>query len=93
MIDTLISVLLVSFASVYFIEFIDLIFYTLIEKSTVNRFLSAPLNFGGLWLFGYHEWYLLVLVPATTFISLLLYQFVNRPRVVVRSGSSTPRLF
>ena len=83
MVDLLISVIVVAFAVTYLLELLDLtLLGAWIGKSNINVFFALPLSFGG--LFAFHEltFDLVVLVPATTFVSLFLSKYLNKPTVV-----------
>jgi hypothetical protein len=81
MTDLLLSVLLSGFAVTYVLEFIDL--FDLINKSTLNRWLALPLSFAGIYiLLGELYVEMIVAVPATTFVSLALMKFLNKPTIV-----------
>ena len=83
MADLLISIVIVAFAVTYFLELLDLTFIgAWIGKSNINVFFALPLSFGGLYLFHGLILNLVVLVPATTFVSLALTKYLNKPTVV-----------
>lgn len=81
MTDLLLSVLLAGFAVTYVLEFLDL--FDLVNKSTLNRWLALPLSFAGIYILaGGIFLEMIVAVPATTFVSLALMKFLNKPTVV-----------
>lgn len=83
MTDLLITILLVGAAVTYILETIDALSLGFFEKSTINKALSLPLSFGG--LFAMQQEITLKMfatVPAATFVSLLLVKFINRPQQV-----------
>lgn len=83
MIDVLITALLVSLAVTYILELLDLtLLGAWIGKSNINIFFAPPLSFGGIWLFEGLVLDLVVLVPATTFLSLALTKYLNKPTLV-----------
>lgn len=83
MADLLISTIIVAFAVTYLLELLDLtLLGAWIGKANINVFFALPLSFGGLYLFHNLTLDLVVLVPATTFISLFLSKYLNRPTVV-----------
>lgn len=83
MTDILIAVLLVGLAVTYITELLDLtILGAWIGKANINIFFAPPLSFGGLWLILGLVIDLVVLVPATIFVSLVLTKYLNKPTVV-----------
>lgn len=81
MTDLLLSVLLAGFAVTYVLEFLDL--FDIVNKSTLNRWLALPLSVAGMYiLVGELLTEMIVTVPATTFVSLALMKFLNKPTVV-----------
>ena len=83
MTDILITALLVALAVTYILELLDLtLLGAWIGKSNINIFFAPPLSFLGLWLFEGLVIDLAVLVPATTFLSLALTKYLNKPTVV-----------
>lgn len=83
MADLLISTVIVAFAVTYLLELLDVtLLGAWIGKANINVFFALPLSFGGLYLFHNLTLDLAVLVPATTFISLFLSKYLNRPTVV-----------
>jgi hypothetical protein len=90
MTDLLIVVLLTGFAVTYILELLDLsILGAWIGKSNINIAFALPLSFGGMYLFFGLTTQMLVSVPATTFISLALGKYLNKPTVV---SQRLPRL-
>ena len=83
MVNLLVSILITGLAVTYLLELIDKAQLGILEKSTINLIFSMPLSLGGLYLFQRH-WTLtlLVLVPATTFIALVLNMAINRPTII-----------
>ena len=83
MTDLLITVLLVGAAVTYLLETIDIISLGYISKSTINKTLSLPLSLGGIYIME-RKWSLemVVTVTASTFISLLLVKYLNKPQQV-----------
>lgn len=82
MTDLLIPVLLTGFAVTYVIEFLELFISEFITKPTLNKYLALPLSFGGMFAqldIGYDFF---VLVPAATFVSLVIGMWLNKPQVV-----------
>ena len=80
--DLLIAVLFTGMAVTYVIEFLDLFISGFITKPTLNKYFALPLSFLGLWaqLDIYYDFF--VLVPAATFVSLIIGMYLNRPVVV-----------
>jgi len=90
MTDLLLSVLLSGLAVTYILELLDLtLLGAWIGKSNINIFFALPLSFGALYVLNGIDLNLAVTVPATTFVSLVLAKFLNRPTVV---QSRLPRL-
>lgn len=82
MTDLLIPVLLTGVAVTYVIEFLELFISGFITKPTLNKYLALPLSFGGMIAqleLGYDFF---VLVPAATFVSLVIGMWLNKPQVV-----------
>lgn len=83
MTDLLIAVLLTGFAVTYILELLDLsIIGAWLGKSTINIVFALPLSFGGMYVFFGLTTQHLISVPATTFISLALGKYLNKPAVV-----------
>lgn len=83
MTDLLITVLLVGAAVTYLLETLDMISLGFVSKSTINKTLSLPLSFGGVYVME-RQWSLemIVTVTASTFVSLLLVRYLNKPQQV-----------
>jgi hypothetical protein len=82
MTDILIPVLLTGLAVTYVIEFLELFISEFITKPTLNKYLALPLSFGGLLAQLELDYDFFVLVPAATFISLVIGMWLNKPQVV-----------
>jgi hypothetical protein len=82
MTDLLIPVLLTGFAVTYVIEFLELFISEFITKPTLNKYLALPLSFGGMCAQLEIEYDFFVLVPAATFVSLVIGMWLNKPQVV-----------
>jgi hypothetical protein len=82
MTDTLITVLLTGLAVTYVVEFLELFISEFITKPTLNKYLALPLSFGGLLAQLELDYDFFVLVPAATFISLVIGMWLNKPQVV-----------
>lgn len=90
MTDLLIAVILTGFAVTYALELIDLsIVGAFLSKQTINLAFALPLSFGGLYVFLGISTHLIVAVPASTFVSLALGKYLNKPTVV---SQRLPRL-
>lgn len=90
MTDLLISILVTGFAVTYILELLDLsIIGAWLGKSTINIVFALPLSLGGMYVFSGITTQLLVSVPATTFVSLALGKYLNKPTVV---SQRLPRL-
>lgn len=83
MVNLLIQVILSSFAVVLCLEALEVMLDGFFRKSTINKYLVLPLSLGFLLVF-IREWELLlvVVVPATAFLSLAIDMFINKPTVV-----------
>jgi hypothetical protein len=83
MTDILIAVVLTGFAVTYVLELLDItLLGTWIGKSSINIFFAPPLSFGAMYvLYGLHL-NLAILVPAATFVSLVLTKYLNKPTTV-----------
>ena len=90
MTDILLPVLLTGMAVTYVIELLDLFISGFVTKPTVNKYLSLPLSFLGIWsqLDIYYDFF--VLVPAATFVSLAIGMWLNKPTVM--QSPRIPRL-
>lgn len=90
MTDLLISTILTGAAATYVVEVLDLILLGMFEKQTIYKLLSLPLSFGGMYaLQGDFTTSLFVSVPASTFVSLMLVKYLNKPIV---TQTRLPRL-
>ena len=83
MTDLLITVLLVGAAVTYLLETLDMISLGFVSKSTINKTLSLPLSVGGVYVME-RQWSLemIVTVTASTFVSLFLVRYLNKPQQV-----------
>jgi len=90
MTDLLISVLLTGLAVTYVIEFLDLFISEFLTKPTLNKYLALPLSFGGMIVQLELSYDFFVLVPAATFVSLVIGMWLNKPQVV--QAPRLPRL-
>ena len=94
MTELLISIIIAGTATTYVIEAIDLIIYQFIDKSFLAKIFSLPLCLGALWIFQ-RDWTLEMVVsaPAATFVSLVLFKYLNKTTVEYRTlPRSLPRL-
>jgi len=91
MTDLLISVILTGLAVTYVIEFLDLITTGLFGKTLLNQYLALPLSFGGMFALYDIDLQMVVSIPATTFVSLIVSKYLNKP-VVINNGTRLPRL-
>jgi hypothetical protein len=82
MTDILISVLLTGIAVTYVIEFLELFISEFITKPTLNKYLALPLSFAGMFVQLELKSDFFVLVPAATFVSLVIGRWLNKPQVV-----------
>ncbi len=83
MTDLLLAVLLSGLAVTYLLELLDLtLLGAWIGKSNINIFFALPLSFGALYVLHGIDLNLVVTVPATTFVSLALAKYLNKPTVV-----------
>lgn len=90
MTNLLIASLLAGAATTYVVEVLDLMLLGMFEKQTIYKFLSLPLSFGGMYaLQGELTSSLFVTVPASTFVSLMLVKYLNKPIV---TQTRLPRL-
>jgi hypothetical protein len=87
MADYILAVLMVGFAVSYFVELVDIGF---VLRRTINMVLPIPLSIGGLFLLGYWNKALIVLVPATIFVALYIGKQLNKPSQVI--NPRLPRL-
>lgn len=87
MTDLLISIFITGIAITYTVEFINLITVDFFGISGLNKFLTLPLSFGGLWLLDARGLSLVVAVPAAGFISLYIGKQLEKPVV-----TNLPRL-
>ena len=91
MTDLLISTVLTGLAVTYLVEFLDVFTYTLFAKDALNKFLALPLSFLGVWALNPIAITMLVIVPASTFVSVALSKYLNKP-VVINQPPRLPRL-
>lgn len=89
MTDLIIPVLLTGMAVTFVIEFLDLIMLGIVTKPTLYNVLALPLTFLGLWAQLDIQYDFFVLVPATTFVVMMLNKYLNKPVVV---STRLPRL-
>ena len=82
MVNSLIQTILTGLAVAFLLEVVDKIQRDFFDKSTINFVFSSPLSLGGIYLFTGWTKEMFVLVPATTFIALMLNLVVNRPYVI-----------
>ena len=91
MVDILIAVLITGFAVSLVLELIELSFLGgFLSKQELNLYFSLPLSFGGMYLLLPLSLETIVIVPATTFVSLALSKLLTRPQII--GGSRLPRL-
>lgn len=91
MIDFLIAVVLTGLAVTFVIELLDLsIVGDFFGRQVLNVFFALPLSFGGMVLLQPLDLRLVVLVPAATFVSLILGKMLSKPQLV--GGTRLPRL-
>lgn len=91
MTDLLISAILTGLAVTYLIEFIDLISYGILARTTLNKYFALPMAFGGMFLLTDMNLKMLVTVPAATFVSVAIGKYINKP-TVINNGLRIPRL-
>lgn len=87
MTDLLISILITGTAITYVIEFLNLITIDFFGISLLNKVLTLPLSFGGLWLMEGLEPHLVVAVPSAAFVALYIGKQLDKPVV-----TNMPRL-
>jgi hypothetical protein len=80
--DLLIPVILTGVAVTYVIELLELFISEFITKPTLNKYLALPLSFGGMLAQLDMAYDFFVLVPAATFVSLVIGMWLNKPQVV-----------
>mgnify|MGYP006271528481 CR=1 FL=1 len=79
MTSLLLTVALVGVAVAYLLEFIDELTLGIFEKSTINKILSLPLGFAGMYLMQHvTTLQMFVTVPASAFVSLILVKYINK---------------
>ena len=85
MTNLLLTIALVGAAVTYTLELIDALLDGFFDSSTIKKWLSLPLNLGGMWVMQ-QKWAveLIVTVPAATFVSLVLLKFINKPVQIQR---------
>lgn len=83
MTDLLIKLLIIGAAVTYLLEAFDMLLGGFFEKTFINLYLSLPLSVAGVFVMQ-RSWTLdmLVTVPASTFISLFLLKYLNKPQQV-----------
>ena len=87
MTDLLISIIITGIATTYVIEFINLLTTDFFGISFLNKVLTLPFSFGGLWTLGNHGMHLVVDVPAAGFVALYIGKQLDKPVV-----TNMPRL-
>jgi hypothetical protein len=87
MTDLLISILISGIAITYVVEFLNLITTDFFGVSFLNKLLTLPLSFGGLWVLDVRGLHLIVAVPAAAFVSLYIGKNLDKPVV-----ANLPRL-
>jgi hypothetical protein len=76
--DTLIEILITAFSVSYVIGAIDSYFYL----GKLKGFIALPLAGGIFYLFGYFWQDIIVLAPASSFVSLAMMMLLDRPQTV-----------
>ena len=87
MTDLLILILITGTAITYTIEFLNLITTDFFGVSFLNKVLTLPLSFGGLWLVDGLGTYLVIAVPSAAFVALFIGKQLDKPVV-----TNMPRL-
>jgi hypothetical protein len=87
MTDLLISIVISGIAITYVVEFLNLITTDFFGVSFLNKVLTLPLSFGGLWVLDIRGLHLIVAVPAAAFVSLYIGKNLDKPVV-----ANLPRL-
>jgi hypothetical protein len=87
MTDLLISILITGTAITYTIEFLNLITTDFFGISFLNKVLTLPLSFGGLWALDVWGMHLAVAVPSAAFVALFIGKQLDKPVV-----TNMPRL-
>jgi glucose dehydrogenase len=90
MTDLLLLVILTGVAVTYVIEFLDMLLDGFMLKPAMNKFLALPLSFLAVWAQRDLDLKFFVLVPASTFVSLAIGMWLNKPTVV--QAPRLPRL-
>jgi hypothetical protein len=82
MVNLLLTMLLIGAAVTYVLELLDELLLGFFDKGDLNKFLSLPLSLGGIFIYqGSWNLKMIVTVPATTFVSLVMVKFINKPQV------------
>lgn len=93
MVNLLIETVLSGLAITFVLELISFALRQVISKRLIYGVLSVPFSFGALLVFEAASRYMVITVPAVSFISLILYRYLNPPQVVMASpGRHLPRL-
>jgi hypothetical protein len=85
MTDLLIVTTLSALAVTYVIEILDLLTFSIVGKTSLNKYLSLPISFGAVFSQIHLHKGLIIAVPAAAFVSVAVSKFINKP-VVVSSG-------
>ena len=83
MANLILTIIIVGAAVTYVLELLTALLYVFVDDSTIKKWLSLPLSFGGMWVMQ-QQWAvaLFVTVPAATFVSLFLIKYINKPTQV-----------
>lgn len=80
--DTFLHILIIGFAVGYVTELAGDLLIDYVDARILKQSATLPLAFGGLLLFGYFDWTLVVTAPAAGFVALAIMKIVNRPVIL-----------
>jgi|APCry1669189567_1035234.scaffolds.fasta_scaffold202666_1 ABC-type phosphate transport system permease subunit len=86
MVNLLIATVLTGLSVTYLIELAELITFSILEVSTLNKYAALPLSFGALYSQVHITRGLIIAVPSATFIAIALSKYLNKPTIINRLG-------